>query len=212
MPTMYVRIADDLARQIAAGDLSPGDRVPSTRQIAAQRGVAMATATKALAELQRRGLVRSVVGVGTVVADAAGEEALALPTASLGARTPMASSPRRTATVGEPTITGRSSPALTRAADMQGRIVEAAIRLADSEGIGAVSMRRIGIELGVPTMSLYRWVPSKDDLTLYMLDATLGTMTWPDPPPPGWRAQLEYAARGQWAVTRAHPWLAQLLS
>ena len=95
---------------------------------------------------------------------------------------------------------------------MRDRIVDTAIQLADAEGIGAVSMRRIGTELGVPTMSLYRWMPSKDDLTLHMLDATLGRMEWPDRPPRGWRPQLEYAARGLWAITQAHPWLAQLVS
>jgi AcrR family transcriptional regulator len=95
---------------------------------------------------------------------------------------------------------------------MRERIVASAIRIADSEGIGAVSMRRIGIELDVPTMSLYRWIPSRDDLTLHMLDATVGTMTWPSPPPPGWRAQLEYAARGLWTTSVAHPWLGQIMS
>jgi AcrR family transcriptional regulator len=94
---------------------------------------------------------------------------------------------------------------------MRDRIVDTAIRLADTEGIAAVSMRRIGVELGVPTMSLYRWMPSKDDLTLHMLDATRGRIDWPQPPT-GWRAQLEMVARAQWEITRQHPWLAQLLS
>jgi AcrR family transcriptional regulator len=95
---------------------------------------------------------------------------------------------------------------------MRDRIVETAVRLADAEGIAAVSMRRIGVELGVPTMSLYRWMPSKDDLTTHMLDVTLGGIDWPQPPPAGWRAQLEVVARAQWAITREHPWVAQLLS
>jgi len=95
---------------------------------------------------------------------------------------------------------------------MRDRIVATAMRLADAEGINAVSMRRIGLELGVPTMSLYRWIPSRDDLTLHMIDATLGRARWPETPPRGWRAQLEYAAREQWAITSAHPWLAQMLS
>ena len=95
---------------------------------------------------------------------------------------------------------------------MRDRIVATAVRLADAEGIAAVSMRRIGAELGVPTMSLYRWVPSKDELTTHMLDATLGQIDWPEPPPKGWRAQLEFVARAQWDITREHAWLAQLLS
>ena len=58
MVSAYLGIVNDLSDRIHAGDLQPGDRVPSTRQISAQWGVAIATATKALAELQRRGLVR----------------------------------------------------------------------------------------------------------------------------------------------------------
>ncbi|MET7618544.1 TetR/AcrR family transcriptional regulator C-terminal domain-containing protein [Streptomyces sp. NPDC005408] len=67
----YLRIAAELRRRIAAGTLRPGDRVPSTRAITKEWGVAMATATKALAALRQEGLVRAVPGVGTVVTQAA---------------------------------------------------------------------------------------------------------------------------------------------
>jgi DNA-binding transcriptional regulator YhcF (GntR family) len=63
------RIAADLRRRISRGDLAPGERVPSTRELTQQWGVAMATATKALTILRQEGLVRSVRGVGTVVAE-----------------------------------------------------------------------------------------------------------------------------------------------
>lgn len=69
MTPPYARIAADLRRRIAEGELAPGDRVPSTRQVAAQWGVALATATRALAELRREGLVRAEPRVGTVVAE-----------------------------------------------------------------------------------------------------------------------------------------------
>ncbi|MGW5738411.1 MULTISPECIES: TetR/AcrR family transcriptional regulator C-terminal domain-containing protein [Streptomyces] len=65
----YLRIARDIRRRIDSGDLAPGDRVPSTRRITQEWGVAMATATKALAVLNQEGLVRAVPGVGTVVAE-----------------------------------------------------------------------------------------------------------------------------------------------
>jgi len=52
-------------------------------------------------------------------------------------------------------------------------------------------MRRIGTELGMPTMSLYTWIRGRDELTLQMINATMGKQPWPQPPP-GWRAQLEY--------------------
>ena len=48
MATTFRRIADELAARIAAGELRAGDRVPSTRQIAGEWGVALATSTKAL--------------------------------------------------------------------------------------------------------------------------------------------------------------------
>src|SRR5947209_11887647 len=67
----YRQIADDIERRIGAGELRPGDPVPSIRRITRDWGVAMATATRALSELTARGTVRVVPGVGTVVADAA---------------------------------------------------------------------------------------------------------------------------------------------
>src|SRR4051794_4539348 len=62
------RIAADLRRRITAGDLPPGARMPSTRALVQRYGVAMATATKVLTTLRHEGLIRSVPGVGTVVA------------------------------------------------------------------------------------------------------------------------------------------------
>ncbi|MCS7483906.1 TetR/AcrR family transcriptional regulator C-terminal domain-containing protein [Umezawaea endophytica] len=64
----YLRIAAELKRRIQEGELPPGSRVPSVRGIAAEWGVAMATATKVVAALSDEGLVRAVPRVGTVVA------------------------------------------------------------------------------------------------------------------------------------------------
>src|SRR5260370_24204033 len=63
----YRQIAAELRRRIEAGELAAGARVPSTRAIVDEWGVAMATATKVLTELRHQGLVRAVPGVGTVV-------------------------------------------------------------------------------------------------------------------------------------------------
>src|ERR1700678_3886462 len=63
----YAQIAAELRDQIDNGTLAPGDRVPSTREITQRWGVAMATATKALAALRQEGIVRAIPGVGTVV-------------------------------------------------------------------------------------------------------------------------------------------------
>ncbi|MFB9180406.1 GntR family transcriptional regulator [Dactylosporangium sucinum] len=64
----YERIVADIRARIADGRLAPGDRLPSTRQLAKDWGVALATATKALTALQQQGVVVSQPRVGTVVA------------------------------------------------------------------------------------------------------------------------------------------------
>ncbi|MBB4911148.1 TetR/AcrR family transcriptional regulator C-terminal domain-containing protein [Actinophytocola algeriensis] len=61
-------IVASIQRRIASGELKPGDRVPSTRQITKRWGVAMATATRVLTTLQQDGLVVARPGIGTVVA------------------------------------------------------------------------------------------------------------------------------------------------
>ena len=75
------------------------------------------------------------------------------------------------------------------------QIAEAGIRVAVSEGVGALSMGRIAQELGVGTMSLYRYVAAKDELLLIMVDTALGA---PPPAGPGedWRAGLTRWAAG----------------
>ena len=63
----YEMIATEIRRRIETGELKPGDRVPSTRALVRDFGVAMATATKALQVLQAERLVHPSPGVGTVV-------------------------------------------------------------------------------------------------------------------------------------------------
>ncbi|MDG6103044.1 TetR/AcrR family transcriptional regulator C-terminal domain-containing protein [Dactylosporangium aurantiacum] len=176
----YRRVAADIRRRVEAGELAPGDLVPSARQITQRWGVAIATATKALALLRQEGLTTVRPGIGTVVAST-----------RPGAR-------RRER---------RDTPELSR-----DRIVATAIAIADTEGFAEVSMRRVATELGVATMSLYRHVPSKDELTLFMIDAAFGPAVLPATPPPGWRARLELAGRVLWRLFRRHPWLAPTLS
>src|SRR5688572_6354769 len=71
------------------------------------------------------------------------------------------------------------------------KIVDTAIRVADADGIDAVSMRRLARELGVGTMSLYRYVPGKEELLALMLDrVSADTVLRPDDGP-NWRTALE---------------------
>ena len=86
------------------------------------------------------------------------------------------------------------------------RIVEAAIRVADAEGLAALSMRRVAGELGVGTMSLYTYVPGKAELLDVMLDTVLGEVARPDADAGGWRDRLEAYARELWAHYHRHPW------
>ncbi|WP_242903549.1 TetR/AcrR family transcriptional regulator [Actinomadura terrae] len=86
------------------------------------------------------------------------------------------------------------------------KVVEAAIAKADTEGVDAVSMRRLATGLGVGTMTLYRYVPSKDDLLVLMNDAVLGEDEPPDRPSGDWRADLMRVMRLQRSVARRHPW------
>ncbi len=92
------------------------------------------------------------------------------------------------------------------------RIVQAAVALADAQGLEALSIRGVAAKLGVPAMSLYRHVSSKDELLGAMTELTLGEEAFPLAPPSGWRARLELGARLEWKIYRRHPWLARMLT
>jgi AcrR family transcriptional regulator len=60
-------------------------------------------------------------------------------------------------------------------------IVQAALRIADAEGLQAVTMRRVAASLGAAAMSLYRHVPNKDTLLELMADHVLAKLPYPNP-------------------------------
>nr|WP_042196847.1 GntR family transcriptional regulator [Kibdelosporangium sp. MJ126-NF4]CEL22591.1 Transcriptional regulator, GntR family / Transcriptional regulator, TetR family [Kibdelosporangium sp. MJ126-NF4]CTQ89733.1 Transcriptional regulator, GntR family / Transcriptional regulator, TetR family [Kibdelosporangium sp. MJ126-NF4] len=186
----YLTIVDELRRRITHGELPPGAKVPSTRKIAAEWGVAMATAAKALATLSQEGLVRAEPRSGTVVTGPR--------------RTPNA--PRKTEPAqNAPRQRTTHPPALTRE-----RVVRAAIVTADVEGLAALSMRGVAARLGVAPMALYKHVADKEELVTLMADAAFAERGYPATPPEDWRARLELGARTMWSLYRRHPWLAQL--
>ncbi|WP_030784807.1 TetR/AcrR family transcriptional regulator [Streptomyces sp. NRRL S-920] len=90
------------------------------------------------------------------------------------------------------------------------RIVETGIRVAAAEGLDAVSMGRLAKELGVSTMSLYRYVSAKDDLYVLMQDTAMGAPPRRPATAGGWRAGLEWWAREQRAVFRRNLWLLRI--
>ncbi len=89
-------------------------------------------------------------------------------------------------------------------------IVEAAVRLADAEGLEAVSMARVAHELGFTTMSLYRHVASKEELLQLMWNTSaLGAETL-ELKGDGWRPRLRMWATVQREMLDRHPWLTQM--
>ncbi|WP_216592539.1 TetR/AcrR family transcriptional regulator [Verrucosispora sioxanthis] len=68
------------------------------------------------------------------------------------------------------------------------QVVAAGIQIAQAEGLTAVSMSRVAGELGVATMSLYRYVPTKHDLLDLMVDTAYGPPPRPRGADEGWRA------------------------
>jgi AcrR family transcriptional regulator len=96
------------------------------------------------------------------------------------------------------------SPKLTRE-----HIAATALRLADTEGIAALSMRRLASELGVGTMSLYHYIRTKDELLTLVTDAVMGEVVVPTSTtvPNDWRAALTVIAKRTHAACRRHPWM-----
>ena len=88
------------------------------------------------------------------------------------------------------------------------QITEAAIRIADAEGLEAATMRRIAAEIGAGAMSLYRYVPSRDNLVELMADRLMGEIDVTGMPSGDWRADLTRYADGLRAMWLRHPWIA----
>jgi AcrR family transcriptional regulator len=93
-------------------------------------------------------------------------------------------------------------PSLTRE-----DIAKAAVMLADTRGIEAVSMRTLALELGVGATSLYRYVARKDELIELMVDAVMGNDLLFEVNG-NWRQDLRSFAHGLRAMTLRHPWMA----
>ncbi|MER5945909.1 TetR/AcrR family transcriptional regulator [Streptomyces sp. NPDC001904] len=98
-----------------------------------------------------------------------------------------------------------------RPAHSRADIAAAAVRVADAEGIDAVSMRRVAGELGMGTMSLYNYVPRKEDLYELMVDAVSAEYAYPEPSG-DWRADVLGLARQARALMHRHPWMPRLMS
>jgi AcrR family transcriptional regulator len=85
-------------------------------------------------------------------------------------------------------------------------IVGTATALADRQGLEAVTMRRLAQDLGVSTMSLYTYIPGKDELIDLMVDAAYQRMPRADTAGQPWRQRLTEIADANRALYLAHPW------
>ncbi|WP_331721423.1 TetR/AcrR family transcriptional regulator C-terminal domain-containing protein [Streptomyces sp. NBC_00212] len=100
----------------------------------------------------------------------------------------------------------REQPALSRE-----QIVAEAIRLLDTEGLEALSMRRLGARLNAGATSLYSHVASKDELIELVVDEVYGEMEVPDAQEAGWRSAAAHSAQSLRAAILRHPWLVSVL-
>jgi AcrR family transcriptional regulator len=86
-------------------------------------------------------------------------------------------------------------------------VVDAAIALADEEGVEALSMRKVAERLGIGAMSLYTYVESKSELIDLMIDRVVSELARPDRSALPWRERLEGMARDEYEHALRHPWM-----
>ena len=106
-------------------------------------------------------------------------------------------------------VVGGHVPASVRQPQDRERIVAAAIRFIDESGRPGLSMRRLGAELGVEAMSLYRYVPGRENLLDAVVETIIEEMREDDDvldaPRDGWQDFLQRLAHGVRRVALAHP-------
>lgn len=91
---------------------------------------------------------------------------------------------------------------LTRAA-----VLERALKLADTEGLEAVTIRRLAQELGVTPMAMYWHFKSKEQLLVGMLDVVFGGVTVAIDPDEPWNRRLRVMVEALTRELRSHPWV-----
>ncbi|HLS63579.1 MAG TPA: TetR/AcrR family transcriptional regulator [Ruania sp.] len=87
------------------------------------------------------------------------------------------------------------------------RIASAAIELADSEGLDAVSMRRIAEHLNTGAASLYRHITNRDELVATMVEHVTAGHDYPDAADLDWRECMHVLAQQDWSAFLGHPWM-----
>jgi AcrR family transcriptional regulator len=85
-------------------------------------------------------------------------------------------------------------------------VVAAGVAIADTEGMAALSMRKVANRLGMGAMSLYTYVPGRSELVELMIDSVYSEHALPSPEL-AWQQRVEQWARETWRIYAAHPWL-----
>lgn len=88
-------------------------------------------------------------------------------------------------------------------------VVDAGIRIADRDGLPGLSMRLLASELGLGAMSLYTYVPGRDELVALMVDRALGRRKLPAMPDDV-RDRMALVARVHYEACQQHPWLLEV--
>ncbi len=97
-----------------------------------------------------------------------------------------------------------------RAAFTPEQVVQAAMAIADAQGLDAVTMQAVSSRLGFTTMAIYRYFPSKEALYDAIVDAGMGLPPRPTEPRGDWRTEVTRWAHAKRAMLCARPWLAEL--
>ena len=100
---------------------------------------------------------------------------------------------------------GQTEPATSREPLSRERVLETAVELADRHGLEWLSMRKLAEELGVAAMTLYYYVPNKDELIDGMIDIVFGEIELP-PPDLEWKAAMRVRALSTREVLGRHRW------
>ena len=101
------------------------------------------------------------------------------------------------------------APAPHRAKLSRDRVIEAALRIMDEEGLDAVSMRRVAHELGVEAMSLYHHVGDKDELLDGICERVMGDFEFPELTG-DWAQDCRAGARAWRRLMQKHPEVIEL--
>lgn len=105
----------------------------------------------------------------------------------------------------------RSAEVANRAPVSRERTLEVALAVADSDGIGAVTMRRLARALGVEAASLYHHVKNKEEILDGLVEMVAAEVDLPKPSA-DWRESVSQRARHTRAVLRRHPWAVSLMA